>query len=73
VPHRGVRVTTRVVDGSPAEKTVGEARRADARLVVVGSTTKSRAKRVLLGSVAHAVAAAATTSVLIVRGPSIVA
>lgn len=67
-PHRGVRASSRVLVGSAAETLVGEARRRDARFVVVGATSKSKLRGVLLGDVAHAVAAASDRSVLIVRG-----
>jgi nucleotide-binding universal stress UspA family protein len=68
IPHRGVRISTRVLVGSPAETIVGEARRGGARLVVVGATTKSRARAAILGNVAQAVAGACGVSVLVVRG-----
>ena len=67
LPHRGVRIATRAVEGSPAERLVAEARRTGARFVVVGATTKSRVRRAFLGSVAHAVAGACPVSVLVVR------
>jgi nucleotide-binding universal stress UspA family protein len=67
LPHRGVRIATRAVEGSPPERLIAEARRTDARLVVVGATTKSRVRRAFLGSVAHAVAAVCPVSVLVVR------
>jgi nucleotide-binding universal stress UspA family protein len=68
-PSRGVEVTARVVEGSPAERLVGEATRRRADLVVVGAGDASRLRRVLLGSVSYAVAATCPVSVLVVRRP----
>jgi nucleotide-binding universal stress UspA family protein len=70
IPHRGVRVSMRVVEGGPAATIAGEARRSGARLVVLAATTKSRVRRAFLGSVAHAVAGTCPVSVLVVRGRS---
>jgi nucleotide-binding universal stress UspA family protein len=67
IPARGVDVTARVVEGSPAEILVGEARRRGADVVVVGSDHGGRIRRALLGSVAYAVAATCPASVLVVR------
>jgi nucleotide-binding universal stress UspA family protein len=67
-PYRGVDVTVRVVEGSPAETLVGEARRRHACMVVVGASDKRPVRRALLGSVAHAVASTCQSSVMIVRG-----
>jgi nucleotide-binding universal stress UspA family protein len=71
LPHRGVRIATRAVVGSPARHLVEDARRLRAPVVVLGATSKSRPRRALLGSVAHAVAGTCAVSVLVVRpGPS---
>ena len=67
LPHRGVRIATRAIEGVPAERLVAEARRTGARFVVVGATTKSRVRRAFVGSVAHAVAGLCPVSVLVVR------
>lgn len=69
-PSRGVEVTARVVEGSPAEMLVGEATRRRASLVVVGAGGTSPLRRAFVGSVAHAVASTCPTSVLVVRGRS---
>jgi len=66
-PSRGVDVTARVVEGSPAEMLVGEARRLRAGVVVVGASDASPMRRALIGSVAYAVAVASSTSVLVLR------
>jgi nucleotide-binding universal stress UspA family protein len=68
-PSRGVEVTARVVEGSPAERLVGEAARRRVDLVVVGAGDASRLRRALLGSVSYAVAATCPVSVLVVRRP----
>ena len=66
-PARGVRLSVRVIEGSPPETLVGEARRRRADLVVVGAADDARLRRALLGSVSHAVAATSSASVLVVR------
>jgi nucleotide-binding universal stress UspA family protein len=65
----GVSVTSRVLEGDPAEAILDEAGRWDADLVVVGSHGYGRLKRRLLGSVSEALALHARCSVEIVRCP----
>jgi nucleotide-binding universal stress UspA family protein len=65
----GVSVTTRVLEGDPAEAILDEAERWDADLIVVGSHGYGRLKRRLLGSVSQALALHARRSVEIVRCP----
>ncbi len=67
-PARGVRLSVRVIEGSPPETLVGEARRRRADVVVVGAADDARLRRALLGSVSYAVAATSSASVLVVRG-----
>ena len=67
-PARGVHIEVLVLEGSPAETLVGEARRRRADLVVVGAAEDARLRRALLGSVSHAVASVSPASVLVVRG-----
>jgi nucleotide-binding universal stress UspA family protein len=62
-----VTVTTRIVEGVPADMIVREANEWDADLVVVGSHGHGRVRRLVLGSVASAVVARAPCSVLVVR------
>jgi nucleotide-binding universal stress UspA family protein len=63
----GVSVTTKIVEGSPKDVIVEEARDWDADLIVVGSHGYGRLKRMVLGSVAAAVVANAPCSVEVVR------
>jgi nucleotide-binding universal stress UspA family protein len=63
----GVSVTSKVLEGDPAEAILEEAERWDADLVVVGSHGYGRLKRRLLGSVSQALALHARCSVEIVR------
>ena len=63
----GVEVTTKVLEGSPKDVIVDEAREWDADLIVVGSHGYGRLQRMVLGSVAGAVVASAPCSVQVVR------
>jgi len=60
-------VTTKVVEGSPKDAIVEQAREWDADLIVVGSHGYGRLKRMVLGSVAGAVVANAPCSVHVAR------
>ena len=62
-----LRVTTKILDGVPAQVIVVEAHDWGADLIVVGSHGYGFMKRVLLGSVAGAVVANAPCSVHVVR------
>jgi len=62
-------VTSALLEGSPKERVVAEARRWGADLIVVGSSGRGAVRSFLLGSVSLAVALAAKCSVLIVRMP----
>jgi nucleotide-binding universal stress UspA family protein len=62
-----ISVTTKIVDGVPKDAIVEEARSWGADLIVLGSHGYGRVRRVLLGSVAAAVVAAAPCSVQVVR------
>lgn len=64
----GARVSTMLVDGSPAETLVKTANELGANLVIVGTHGRSGLRRFLLGSVAEEVAERATVSVLVARG-----
>lgn len=57
-----VDVSTAAIDGDPAEALVAEAKRLDARMIVVGSVHTQGLSRIL-GSVASAVVRSATCSV----------
>jgi nucleotide-binding universal stress UspA family protein len=63
----GATVTTAVLSGPPAPSIIDEAEEWDADLVVVGSHGYGAVKRMLLGSVSHAVALHAPCSVEVVR------
>ena len=63
----GLKVTTKVVDGSPKHAVVDEAAVWGADLLLVGSHGRSAPARFLLGSVSHAAALHAPCSVEIVR------
>ena len=60
--------TAALLEGSPRERIVEEARQWGADLIVVGSHGRGAVKSVLLGSVSLAVALQAPCSILIVRG-----
>jgi nucleotide-binding universal stress UspA family protein len=64
-----LRVTTRVVEGSPAETIVAEARRWGADVIVVGSHRRGFLRRLLRGSVSRAVSRRATCPVQVVTAP----
>ena len=63
----GLTVTTKLVEGSPADVILEEAREWDADIIIVGSHGYGRLKRMVLGSVAGAVVANAHCSVLVAR------
>lgn len=69
----GLEVTTKVMEGLPADAIVQEAQDWGADLVVVGSHGYGRFKRMVLGSVAGAVVANAPCSVHVARGKQEVA
>ena len=62
-----ISVSTRILEGTPQDVIVQEARDWNADLIVLGSHGHGRLKRMVLGSVAGAVAANAPCSVQIVR------
>ncbi len=62
-----VHVTTKIIEGSPTDVIIAEARDWDADLIVLGSHGYGRFRRMVLGSVAGAVVADAPCSVQIVR------
>jgi nucleotide-binding universal stress UspA family protein len=64
---RSLEITTEVLEGSPKELIVDEAKRWGADLIVVGSHGRGSVGRFFLGSVSLAVAAHAPCSVEIVR------
>ena len=64
---RSLEITTEVLEGSPKELIVDEAKRWGADLIVVGSHGRGAAGRFFLGSVSLAVAAHAPCTVEIVR------
>jgi nucleotide-binding universal stress UspA family protein len=57
-----------VVDATPAEAILGEARRLGVRAIAMGTRTRGRLPRLLLGSVARQVVRGASCPVLVVRG-----
>lgn len=65
----GVKVEGALLEGTPKEQVVEEARRFGAELLVVGSRGRGAVRSLLLGSVSLAVALQAPCSVLIVRKP----
>jgi nucleotide-binding universal stress UspA family protein len=65
--HKGLEVTTKILEGSPKDVIVEEAREWGADLIVVGSHGYGRLRRMVLGSVAGAVVANAPCSVQVVR------
>ncbi len=66
---RQIKVTTKVISGSPKEVILEEAEAFGADLIVVGSHGYGMLERFLLGSVSQAVALHAKCSVRIVRRP----
>ena len=66
-PNRDVIVTTKILEGSPKQVIVEEAREWGADLIVVGARGYGRLTGLALGSVAGAVAADAPCSVQIIR------
>jgi nucleotide-binding universal stress UspA family protein len=64
----GVAVEGALLDGAPAEAVVAAARRAGARLIVIGTHGRSGAGRLFMGSVASGVLRLARCPVLTVRG-----
>jgi len=64
----GLKTTGAVFSGNPKEVILGEARKWDADLIVVGSHGRRGFRRFLLGSVSEAVAMNAHCSVVVVRG-----
>ena len=65
----GVRVTTKVMEGQPGKVIVDEARHWGADVVIVGSHARGPLRRLLLGSVSHAVHQQAPCPVQVVRPP----
>jgi nucleotide-binding universal stress UspA family protein len=61
----GVTVSTKIVEGHPANEIIKEAQRDD--LIVIGSKGRTALDRILLGSVAENVARHASSAVMIVR------
>jgi nucleotide-binding universal stress UspA family protein len=68
LPYRAS-ITTRLVEGNPANEILSEAERGDYDLVVVGATGARDLKHRMLGSVSSKIAWNAPCSVLIVRVP----
>jgi nucleotide-binding universal stress UspA family protein len=64
---RHLRVTTRILEGTPKDVIVEEAAAWGATLIILGSHGHGRLRRVMLGSVAGAVVANAPCSVEVVR------
>ena len=62
-------VFTRTMEGSPTDGILHEAKEWGADLIIMGSHGQNAALRILLGSVAHAVAQNAPCSVEVVRTP----
>ena len=67
LPHDGLLVRIHVVPGDPASSILEVARRVDADLVLIGSHARGALGRLLVGSVAEAVARRSEVPVLIVR------
>ena len=66
-PHVAARCTTEVRHGSPADQLLAAAREKGAALVVVGTTGRGAAGRLLLGSVADRVVHLSEVPVLVTR------
>lgn len=64
---RGVRVTTKLLEGNPAEAIVQRAEALSALMIVLGTHGRSGFKRFLLGSTAERVVRTATVPVLTVH------
>jgi len=65
--EKGVKGTSLILDGSPADVIVDYAKNNNFDLIVIGSKGKDATERTLFGSVTQKVAANAAQSVLIVR------
>jgi nucleotide-binding universal stress UspA family protein len=63
------RIITQIIEGSPSQAILDEAKSWEADLIVVGSHCYSALDRFLLGSVSSALASQASCSVEIVRRP----
>jgi nucleotide-binding universal stress UspA family protein len=64
----GLTVETRMVGGAPAGAILGEARRSQADLIVVGARDQGPIATAVLGSVSRSIVERARCSVLVVRG-----
>lgn len=69
IEQDGITVTTRLVEGNPAEAIVERAKETDASMVVMGTHGRSGFRRFLLGSTAERVVRTATVPVLTVHLP----
>jgi nucleotide-binding universal stress UspA family protein len=65
----GVRITTYLTTGDPAEQVCAYAEEIDARLIAVGTRGHGTVASLLLGSVSNAVVRGASCPVLVVREP----
>jgi nucleotide-binding universal stress UspA family protein len=65
----GLKITTRLATGDPAEQICAYAREIDARLVAVGTRGYGSVASLLLGSVSNAIIRQAPCPVLVVREP----
>lgn len=63
----GIKVTTKVLEGSPSKKILEESKNND--LIVMGTLGRSGISKLLLGSVAERVVRYASCPVLVVRSP----
>jgi nucleotide-binding universal stress UspA family protein len=66
--EKGVRLSTRIVRGYPADEIMKIAREEKFDLICVGNLGKSGIERVLMGSVSEAIVRHAPCPVLVVRG-----